>query len=483
MKLFIKILQVITILCFVGVIITPMANEQLNFIDEIAGNENRKKAKEPVLDITKLDGYTKDYDNYYTDNFNLRNNLVSIKSKLDFSIFKISPVPNRVTFGKDGWFYATKSAANYKGVNQFSETELELLKMELEMRTKWANERGIQYYVCIIPSKMNIYPEHLPNQIVKVSNSTRYDQVIALDNYSDINIVDIRKNLLLHKDGEHQLYWSTDDHWNELGAYYGYQEIMNRLNTVIPELSPKPLCDYKIVSKVKSGNLAKLVNANIEYPENYIELIDLAPINATDAELRGYGKSFSIQTSIGEIIKVNNKGNGMKCLIIRDSFGFFLVRFFQEHFSETLILHDGWQYEMHEDILNIEKPDIILNIILETEINKLLNNTFIQTADRYYKITTTNPAKIEEVKKTSLAQNLSFNEIAKITTLWLYNNHKSNGGKVKETLFYYELLYEIDKNYKKQTELHSSTKGISFKQAVNELSKQAYNEMLNNEMK
>ncbi len=476
-------MQVITILCFVGVIITPMVNEQLKIIDDINGNENRKKADKPVFDITNLDGYTKKYDTYYTDNFNLRNNLVSLKSKLDFSIFKISPVPYRVTFGRDGWFYATKSAANYKGLNLFTKTELELLKMELEIRTKWANERGIQYYAVIIPNKMNIYPEYLPNQIVKVSDSTRYDQIIALDNYYDINVVDVRKNLLLHKDGEHQLYQSTDDHWNDFGAYYGYQEIMNRLNNKFPELSPKPLSDYKIVSKVKSGNLAKLVNANNDYHENFIELIDLAPINATDAELRGYFKSTSTKAYKSEIIKVNTKVNGIKCLIIRDSFGIFLVRFFQEHFCETVILHDGWQYKMHEDILNTEKPDIILNIILETEIHKLLDHPFIQTADRYYKTLTTNPSKIEKLRQDAITQNLSYDELAKISALWLFNNYKSKGGKVKETLFYYELLYEVDKNYKKQTKLLSAKKAISFKQAVIELSKQAYNEMLDNEVK
>ena len=92
MKRYFKILHGITIAFFLGVMLTPMVNKQFSIFEEIKGNENRKKAEKPVFDINNLDIYTKEYDDYYTDNFNLRQNFVSLISKFDLTLFNISGV-------------------------------------------------------------------------------------------------------------------------------------------------------------------------------------------------------------------------------------------------------------------------------------------------------------------------------------------------------------------------------------------------------
>jgi len=478
MKHYLKILHVITIVTFLVVILTPMVNQQFGIFKEVKGNENRKKTDKPVFDITNLDTYTEEYDDYYTDNFNLRQNFVSFIHRIDFLFFKISPVPRRVTFGKDGWIYATKSAKNYKGDNLFSEIELYKIQKEIELRTKWAKDRGIQYYVVIVPNKMNIYPEHLPNQIIKISNSSRYDQIKALDSYSDINVIDIKQNILKHKNDGYDLYQHTDDHWNDLGAYYGYQEIMTRLNEKFQVLKPYPLTDYEITTQTKQGNLASIINASNDYPENFIKLKEINQVYAVDGEKRGYDKTIKTKTSKPEIVKINSNADSLVCLVIRDSFGVFLVRFLQEHFKKTVFIHDGWEYKMNDYIIDIEQPDIILNVILETEVHKLLYNSFIKTTDIYYKALTNDSIKIEGMRIKAKKQNFSIDETSKRTALWLYKNRKSKGLMVMETQLYYEFLYEFDKDYKKQAEKLASDKNISFNQAVKFLATQEFNKNL-----
>jgi len=477
MKRYIHILQVLTIVLFMGVMLTPMLNSQLGLINEISGNENRAKATKPLFDLNNLDDFTKDYDTYYTDNFNLRQNFISLINRFDYTFFKISPVPHRVTVGKDGWFYATKSAKNYKGDNLFSRAQMSKLKEELENRTKWAKANGADYYLVIVPNKMNMYPEHLPDHIIRISDSTRYDQVVNLDHDSAINVIDLRQNLLLHKNDGYDIYQHTDDHWNDLGAYYGYQAIMNRLSEKFPELKPFPLTDYKIEFVPKEGGLAKLVNAEKDYPENYINLIDLKPTHGIDGEKKGYLNEQEMRNTEREIVKTNNSGPQLKCLIIRDSFTIALMRFFQEQFKRTVFIHDDWTYQMHADIIESEKPDIVLVIILETELHKLLSNNFLPsvfTADKFYTQLTTDPEKIEKMSKLAISRNLTIDEMTKLTALWLFEDKREKGENVTETLKYYEFLFEVDNDLKKQTIQMAEKENMSFNEAAKILAKEAF---------
>lgn len=462
-----------------GVLLMPIINERLKIVDEIKGNENRGKAEEPMFNIRRLDYYTKNYDTYYTDDFNLRQNFISLVNRFDFFMFNVSPVPYTVTMGRDGWFYATKSAPNYKGANLFSKAELEDFKLELEERTKWAKEHGCDYYLVIVPNKMSVYPEHLPNEIIKLSDSTRYDQIVALDKYNDINVIGIKQNILKHKNDGHELYQRTDDHWNDLGAYYGYEEIMNRLSQHFSQLKVIPIDDFKISQKETTGGMARIINAEKEYPEHYIELTYKNQSFAKDGEKTGYPVMLGISDYDSEIVKINEKGTNLKCLVIRDSFAMLLIKYFQEHFKKLVYYHDGWLYRLREDIVENEKPDIILNIVLETEIRKLIENPFVKTADMFYKEIITDSNNIKDMREKAKKDNISLDRMNKLTTLWLYNDRIKNGKKMIETLLYFEFLYEVDQSHKKEVEEYALQKKIPFIAASKELAKIAYSKSTN----
>src|ERR1700752_4275316 len=105
MKGYSKILNIATIILVLAIILLPTINENFHFFEETNNSENRSKIAKPEYKDTLIDEYIKAYDDYYTDNFNLRNNFIRMLNQLQFSLFKVSPVPNRVVVGKDGWFY------------------------------------------------------------------------------------------------------------------------------------------------------------------------------------------------------------------------------------------------------------------------------------------------------------------------------------------------------------------------------------------
>lgn len=366
---------------FLGILVLPTANENLHFIKENENSENRTKLKKPAFKDT-LEKFIKEYDDYYTDNFSLRDNFIKILNKLQFLLFNVSSVPDIVTVGKDGWFYEASCALNYKGANHFTKEEVEKFRNELIKRTKWAAKRGIKYYLVLVPNKMEMYPEHLPRQIIQTSDVFRYDQIASLNNDSTINIIDVRKNLLKHKNDGRELYQHTDDHWNELGAYYGYQEIMNRLSKDFPELKPIPLDMLDVGIVQRYGNMATMLNVEKEYPEQYVKLTEKYKMFGHDGIKKGYKTLPQIGEPEYEIVKENDNGKKLKCLIIRDSFTMLMIRFFQEQFAKLVIIHDQWMYRMREDVIIKEKPDIILNIVLETRAKSIIDIPFTLDADQ-----------------------------------------------------------------------------------------------------
>jgi alginate O-acetyltransferase complex protein AlgJ len=380
MSRYLKSLQIVMLVIFFAIILLPELNHFFHFIPEVKGNENRTKSKKPEFDISRLDAFVKEYDNYYTDNFSLRENGILFHNKLEYFTLGVSPVPNEVVVGKEGWFYDKNCLDNYTGSNAFSPNDLLTLKKELAYRSKWASEKNIKYLLVVVPNKMNVYPEYLPDNIIKVSEQTRYDQVMTLDGKSGINIVDVRKILLDHKKDGYDLFQRTDGHWNDLGAYYGYQAIINRLSEYYSELKSNPLSDYTInIEKRPGGSIVSMISLSNEYPEKFVKLTEKNKTYAYDGKKRPYEVPKTISAWDHQIVKENDHVKKLKCLIIRDSFTLLLVRYLQEHFSESVFIHDEWKYRMREDLIENEKPDIVLTIVLENELNKLLEYPFLVT--------------------------------------------------------------------------------------------------------
>ena len=55
--------------------------------------------------------------------------------------------------------------------------------------------------------------------------------------HSTVELLDLRDALTRAK-ARHPVYYSTDSHWNDYGAYTGYVEIMRRISKYYPDARP-----------------------------------------------------------------------------------------------------------------------------------------------------------------------------------------------------------------------------------------------------
>jgi len=102
-----------------------------------------------------------------------------------------------------------------------------------------AENSGTHVALLIGPSKPSIYSEYLPAQIVL--SKTRYLDFFLqkLNGIQNLTVFDPTKTLIKAKDGSQLLYYRTDTHWNDRGAFVAYQGLLERLDIEIPKVEFK----------------------------------------------------------------------------------------------------------------------------------------------------------------------------------------------------------------------------------------------------
>lgn len=201
--------------------------------------ENRTLASKPIFMSTNINEYPKKYEEYFNDYLPFRNELVKLKNLNDIFMFK-NIFSRRVLLGKYKWLF-TKDAnltEKYIGIEEynFTEKELEKAKNNLIYFRDELKKKNIDFIFMVCPDKPFIYFKYMPDYIKRKSIKSGTDIFVEyIKNNSDIKVVYPKEELLKYKD-KYQLYYKYDTHWNNLGAYIGYSELMKSLNIYVENI-------------------------------------------------------------------------------------------------------------------------------------------------------------------------------------------------------------------------------------------------------
>ena len=173
------------------------------------------------------DGVKVGFENWLNDNIGFRESFVQIASWVKYDIFH-KKSNDKVEVGRDGWFF-------YKGDNNLqiahgtyplTEEQLEAIRVNQEAVQKRLAKQGIEYVLVLPTSKVSIYPEML----LSGDYAYRETPVDTVANYleqtTDIKVVRLKDALLDEKERQ-QVFFKTDTHWNEVGAYTAYRTIIS----------------------------------------------------------------------------------------------------------------------------------------------------------------------------------------------------------------------------------------------------------------
>ena len=375
MKTTAKIYHILLTVLFLCLILYSFLNDVFLFykVPETSKTENRKLTVKPIFDINYLDPYPKLYENYFNDQFPFRKELIFLNTLICFFYFHQSPLPGEVELGKKGWlFYDQKESIVYQGKFDLTNRQVSSLVEELHDRTLEYRKKGIKFYIAFPPMKPEIYPEFLPLDFRRTPKGTVTDRIVkAIKKDTIIQYIDLKKALKKAKI-HGLLYYLTDNHWNENGAFYGYTEIINRIKKDFPKIKPVIRSDFNFtIEKFQDGNLSTMIGLS-----KYLDDTGYYPVlkNVRSKRLKPSHKKpdWASMISDYEVVKSTGDSTLPNMVIIRDSYTDALYPFLDESFDTNTYIFDIWKYLRNEAIIYDLKPDIVLLVIFEPHISHLI---------------------------------------------------------------------------------------------------------------
>ena len=359
-----KIRDYFLIIAFLILLFAPLItlNKSSNKISEI---EKRYLSTFPKLfdENGKIifTGLRSGIENWINDNIGFRDNFIKLRNNISLNVFKTSP-SDKVEIGKDGWYFYTldNNIQIAQGSYPLSEEELEKIKTNQEKVKELLDSKGIKYALIIAPSKVSIYPEMIASGDYAIRETPSDIITSYLTNNSDVNVISLKNALLENKDK--QLYFKTDSHWNETGAYIGYTTLLDRLNEY-GWITNKPV-EVNYVNSSHVGDLAEMLGYILE-PEETLDSVIVSP------QAERIQQNYIGQVYVPYIYN-NQNIEGKKLLIYGDSmFGQWNIpELLAESFAEVYYV---WSYDMLEETINTVQPDIVLYEIAERQVYRLSN--------------------------------------------------------------------------------------------------------------
>ena len=342
----------ILIAIFVAAIVLPGVGTALHLDRETATGEKRELAPFPALhfDRASLSAFPDGFTKYFEDNFAFRTRLVRWQAAIRLNALHVSPSPTVVAGGNGFLFYADDGAIeDYVDEKPFTREELESWRLTLQHTQDWLRGRGISYVFVIAPDKHAIYPELFPASVRRLHDESRMDALVAyLRASSTVNVLDLRPALMAARSRE-RLYHRTDTHWNDRGAFVGYQQIASRLG-----LQPAPRSAFETTDVRTAGrDLAGMLGLTDVLSEDDLRLTPRNGRRARIVEPAHPNEFYEDARIVTEIPDASLP----RAVIFRDSFASALVPFLSEHFSRAVYL---WQNNFDPAVVDQEHPTVVI---------------------------------------------------------------------------------------------------------------------------
>ncbi|QCR23699.1 hypothetical protein [Pontibacter sp. SGAir0037] len=373
----------ITTLIFLIIICLPLIFQTLDFEIKGTASENRQLAPLPAFDLKETKNaksfisavkgvyhdtkkFKDEYNKYYQDNFVFKDILFDLYNQIQANLFIKNSLPDKVIIGNEGWFFLSNEHSNVLleslGIANFSDEELATIEANILSNKEWLRKKNIDYYVAIAPNKHSIYSEYLPFQ--KTYNKTPLDQIKIKLSDRQVNFLDL--SIAHKKSSNDPLFFKTDSHWNDLGAFWGYKILADKIKEHHAQVLSLNISDFELYKESwDGGDLAKMLN--ISSQESFPVLKIKNSTASKQPSVLPVPPYFNMSSEYEERYK--SSVNNLKVLIFRDSFCISMRKYLAESFGETILI---WDYSFNKEIIEQEKPDIVVHLVVERNLEAFL---------------------------------------------------------------------------------------------------------------
>lgn len=322
--------------CFFAICAVPLA--AMPFVRSNAQIEKKELSPMPVLwqDGSLNTDFSTQYESWYQERFPFRAGLLSSANLIKSNVFA-SPSANVVT-GKNGYLFFSDTINDFMQLHPLSERRLCSTAVTLSLIEERVEEQDGRFLFAPMPNKASVYGEYMPECYQKAEENNLSRLYHYLDLFH-VNYADMKKLLTDHK--EEGVYHKRDTHWNYLGAFYGFDMILNQLE--------KPHKTYGIVNytlkKDWIGDLDKLLYPSGGYADwQYYFDISFEPFQFVipsggdpDEQLASFmSDKEENDTRISTQKTVSSDGSSL--YMVRDSFGRALLPYMIDNYDRAMFV-------------------------------------------------------------------------------------------------------------------------------------------------
>jgi len=355
------------ILLFITTISTPfiigLMHNNIQSVELVFFDKTQDKAilKKFTSFLNNVKINLKKVEKKFSNDFILKNRLTKF-----YFYLKQNPIPNRAVAGEKGWLYVgnddySNSILESKNIINFSNREIKILKTKINKLHKWFSNNDIDFYIAVPPNKLSVYGEFLP-VIGNPKQRKKSEQLGSVCEQLGVKHLNMLDGIVVNND--EPLFLKTDSHWNDMGAYIGYKNLIEKMKLEHPNLNIIPIDSLNKKSKIlQKQDLARMLKKNVPEKTTIFEIK-----NSKAKKIKNQlqvPKTYSYKPDTYEQ-RFKSDVNNLKVLIFRDSFTNALMKFIKETFGETVFI---WQNRLDKEIILKEKPDIVISICVERNID------------------------------------------------------------------------------------------------------------------
>lgn len=357
------------------------------------GNRNVEKMEKrhaQEMPSIKKKHFAKIFYRYVSDRFILRYPLIAFNRNIHFLLTKNYYVVNNNVYDKTK--NVVYSLPTFFGLDKLKEGEEEVISKNIQRLNEYCKSKNIKLYILIIPRRSDF----VKYNTFETKKKTDSDKAVSIINYiknnTDAEII-YPYNELKEENKRYPVFFKTDHHWTNSGAYVGYAALMKSIKKSFP-----------MINILKTDDFEKTYNKKVLHAWDsvfgYGSIINNTGIsesltkNALDTEYlyffhpdkKLFNRKNTSEYNLPEFNKITDryfyypKGYNAKILLIGDSFLGNLLEFVPYTFKETLSLEDHYRYfyfSKYESAVEQYKPDIIV-LVFRTYYIKMLINLYKQ---------------------------------------------------------------------------------------------------------
>jgi hypothetical protein len=310
---------------------------------------------------------------WFNDHYGFRGRLMSLHGDIKYGALQASS--EDVVVGEEGWLYvrADETLGDYTGSAPFDHRSLSRYARILDARSRFFKEESIGHLWAVVPNKVAIHPEFLPEAFRRTAGPGRLDQLLQhLRAETSLRVVDFREPLLAAK-GPRFLYHRNDTHWNDWGVLTAYRHLCQALRPLLPGL--EPLAEDQVVasSAVHEGDLSKLLGVGGGFLDTY-EALDIRKPRArrvSQGPIVGLPERDVWGRKV-ELYAYEGPPRGPRLLMFVDSFATPLFRqLLASHFSRSLFVQASPALETIKLLVEQEDPEIVIEELAERHLGLL----------------------------------------------------------------------------------------------------------------